>query len=48
MAAPAPSGEERAALDSSPDERIESLQRGIAEALQEARSILTLLAAKRR
>jgi len=36
------------ALDSPPDERIESLERGIAVALDEARAILTLLAAKRR
>lgn len=36
------------ALDSPPDERIKSLERGIAEALDEARAILTLLATKRR
>lgn len=36
------------ALDSPPDERIKSLERGIAEALEEARAILTLLATKRR
>jgi DNA-binding transcriptional MerR regulator len=35
-------------LDSPPDERIKSLERGIAEALDEARAILTLLATKRR
>jgi DNA-binding transcriptional MerR regulator len=40
--------EEVAALDSPAEERIESLQRGVAEALEEARAILILLEPKRR
>lgn len=36
------------ALDRPLDERIKSLERGIAEAVEEARAILTLLATKRR
>ena len=43
----APSGEPEK-LDSPPDERIKSLERGVAAALEEARAILTLLATKRR
>ncbi|MBZ0090057.1 MAG: MerR family transcriptional regulator [Thermoanaerobaculia bacterium] len=47
---PEPEGdpEAPAALDSPADERIESLQRGVAQALEEARAILLLLEPKRR
>jgi DNA-binding transcriptional MerR regulator len=40
--------EPSAALDTPPDERIEKLERGVAEALDEARALLTLLDSKRR
>lgn len=43
-----PPSEPPPALDSPPEERIKSLERGIAEAVEEARAILTLLATKRR